>query len=766
VDRRTFLQGSMGGLSALAGWQAFPAEAKAGVLQTSGAGQSDFPADNYQMPEWLHYAQPVYFDGYSPPLYPHLTDFDAKRLVDIVLELGGNLLRFQPIGYWAYYPSKSFRVFPELGGRDLINEVSRECRPKGVHCYCYTGYGHPHMEVGWAEQHPEYADWVMRDPEGKPYGTYNHIGWPMRQRVCTTGDAYRAGIRQVVKELCEHDIDGVYFDAPSGFGYTGICFCDSCRHNFKKFSGLDLDRLSGFAKYQGLPFEWGDMPADVDIEAITAWYAWANQQTKEDLLDFRQIIHGSGKFMMCHNGQAWLGTSLFLQYRIPEGFMVEASRDVHERLMRGMKGASMARPHNKVAQMYLGGYMTSYWEEPPHERPWVVHNTNVEDGDEIRMEGFTNLACGNTPLYATANRFYFKVGSGSAKPAQEVYAFMRRVEGIHKGSVPAPYVSIVPTWESLQLFRTKRKSWNWPMMTSALGLALLDQRISVDVHVSTEMSDAWFEKQRVIALCGASGISTRQAEKLAKWVDGGGGLLATYDTGLYDEHGEMRKDGGALGEVLGVRMIGEPSRSQPECFYRVKEAHPALGELEAGAVVQGDGRFVPTEILAGAKLLAECWNLGTGEVRGPAVVVNNYGKGKAIYSSGSLETNYLYDRVKSTGQMLAAMVRYLGGGTPQPYTLKAPTGVYAVLRRATNEDLALWVLANVGFKDAVMGRMRQEYLPLSQIEVGIRIPEGKQAKAMRLMRGEQSVPFKVEGGYAVATIPTLHIAEVVHLALV
>src|SRR3990172_10598499 len=163
----------MGGLAALAGRKAILAEAKAGAILARGVGQTDIPADNYQMPEWLHYAQAVYFDGYSPPVYPHVADFDAKRLVDVVLELGGNLLRFQPIGYWAYYPSKAFRVDPELGGRDLINEVSRECRQKGIHCYCYTGYGHPHMEVGWVDQHPAFADWVMRDPEGKPYGTFN-----------------------------------------------------------------------------------------------------------------------------------------------------------------------------------------------------------------------------------------------------------------------------------------------------------------------------------------------------------------------------------------------------------------------------------------------------------------------------------------------------------------------------------------------------------------------------------------------------------------
>jgi hypothetical protein len=145
--------------------------------------------------------------------------------------------------------------------------------------------------------------------------------------------------------------------------------------------------------------------------------------------------------------------------------------------------------------------------------------------------------------------------------------------------------------------------------------------------------------------------------------------------------------------------------------------------------------------------------------------VNNFGKGRTIYVSGSLEANYLYDRVKSTRHLLAAVVRYLGGNTPMPYTLKAPTGVYGVLRRAPKGDLALWVLANVGFKDAAVGRMRQEYLELQNIEVSIRVPEGRRAKTMWLMRADKAVPFKLEDGYAITTIPKLHIAEVVHLEL-
>ena len=129
----------------------------------------------------------------------------------------------------------------------------------------------------------------------------------------------------MVRELCEHDIDGVYFDAPSAFGYTGVCFCESCRKGFRQFSGMDLERLASLSRLNGLPFSWNEMPADVDLEALVSWYGWVNKQTEEDLLEFRRIIHGSGKFMLCHNGQAWLGTSLRLQYRIPEGFMMEAN---------------------------------------------------------------------------------------------------------------------------------------------------------------------------------------------------------------------------------------------------------------------------------------------------------------------------------------------------------------------------------------------------------------------------------------------------------
>jgi|GEM_PF-3126410 len=724
--------------------------------------------ENYTPPDWLRYARTIFFDGYSPPVYPNISRFDARQLVEKVLELGGDTLRFQPMSYWALWPSQGFPQDPGLGGRDLIEEVSRECRRQGVHLYCYTGYGAPFFELGWADDHPLYRDWVRRDPQGRAAGVYYHYGSKDRRKLCRLNDGYRNALRTVVREYCAYDIDGVYFDAPSCHFYTGVCFCESCWRNFQAYTGMDLERLSEDAQpimtnAPGASGERGRVQ-EPDLEVQIAWYEWANHITEEDLLDFRRIIHGSGKFMLCHNAHTWTGIALPLQYRIPDGFMIEHSIQTYQRLVHGLMGAGEARPYKKQAQMYLGGYCLSNFDTPGHGSPWVVHNSNLEDDDEIRLEGLTTLACGNVPLYATANRLLLGMGEGSIEPAQEIYRLMREHEALFKDSVPLPYVSVVPSWEAMRLWQTGRKDFNWEM-TEGFALAMLDEHIGFDVCPSTEMSADWLAVQRAVALCGASGMSDAQARLLADWVRVGGSLLATWDTGLYDQDGRLRSDGGALRDVLGIEMAGEPLRSMPDCYYRLLVDHPALGSYRRGDIVMGDGRQIPVRPLPGSQVLAECWDLGSDEVRGPAIMANEYGRGRAVYVAGSLEGHYAASRVPSLRKLLGSTVRWLARDAALPFCITAPRGVYGVLRRAVNGDLLLWLLAPVGFKDAAVGRMRQEYVPVSNIEVKVLLPPDAEVEEVRLVRAGRSITARSEGGYVAARIEVVHIGEIVHIRL-
>lgn len=747
MKRRAFLAGSAAGLGLLGG---APPESRGASAEDSRGEAAG--GDGYQAPEWLRCARAVYFDGYVPPIFPHLDEFDAKRLVDAVVDLGADTLRFQPIGYRASYQSKVYPIHPELGARDLVEEVSRECRKAGLHLYCYCPLTN---EVDAASISDErYSGWARRGPDGKPE-VEQSLGDGFGAAICAAGDAYRRAIRETVRELCRYDIDGLYFDAPSG--YRGICYCQDCRTKFRAFSGMDIERLRGFRNLRSIS------PA-TDMEALRVWWDWANKLTEEDLRDLRKIIHDSRKFMLCHNGGTWWPGSYHLQYRFADGFMLEHHEQVYLRLFSGLMGASTARPAKRLAQVYMGGYDVSNISHPAHVRPWSPHFLNMEDGDEVRMEGFANLASGNVPIYAVANRLLFGLGSGSADRAKEVFALMRRAEPLVKDTVPVPYVSVVLTAESAETWRSRRVSWN-KQMSESFGLAMLDGRISLDVCPNTEMSEEWLERQRVVALCGATAIRDDDARRLTEWVRRGGGLLATYDTGLCDENGALRKDGGALKDVLGVEMKGEPLQGLGDCYFRMSRSHPALGEFREGSRIMGDGRLLPVEVRPGATLLADCWYMGGRKSRGPAIVANEFGRGRALYIAGSLEAHYATSRVRSLERILASVVQYLARNHPLPFDLEAPRGVYGLLRRATTGDLVLWICANVGFKDAAAGRMRQEYMAVSNVEAKVRIPGGREVKAVHLLRAGARASFTMSGEYAVVTIPSVHIAEIVHVEL-
>jgi len=167
----------------------------------------------------------------------------------------------------------------------------------------------------------------------------------------------------------------------------------------------------------------------------------------------------------------------------------------------------------------------------------------------------------------------------------------------------------------------------------------------------------------------------------------------------------------------------------------------------------------------GTTVLAEAVNMETQAVLGPAIVTNEYGRGRTIYVGGSLEAQYAASRVVSLQRMLASMVRYLATDAPAPFGLEAPQGVYGILRRAPSGDLALWICANVGCKDAAVGRMRQQYLPVRNVLAKVLVPEGRRVKSVELLRAGRTTPFSIEGRYAVIPLPAVHIAELVHLSL-
>jgi hypothetical protein len=91
--------------------------------------------------------------------------------------------------------------------------------------------------------------------------------------------------------------------------------------------------------------------------------------------------------------------------------------------------------------------------------------------------------------------------------------------------------------------------------------ALLEKHLPVRVLTEYDLEDANLEGIRVLALPNVACLSDRAAEVVRRFVRNGGGLIATFETSLYDENFQKRADF-ALGDLFRAKYAGTQTVTQ------------------------------------------------------------------------------------------------------------------------------------------------------------------------------------------------------------
>lgn len=134
---------------------------------------------------------------------------------------------------WCYYPTRVGEMHPGLDF-DLLGRQVEACKRDGITVGVY-------LTVGWSardvERHPEWAS-IGRDGlplrlnvdlNAKPQDPRPETSWI---NLCPTGE-YLDLVVAHVKEICEYDPDGLWFDITAMEG----CFCPDCR------AGMQAERV-------------------------------------------------------------------------------------------------------------------------------------------------------------------------------------------------------------------------------------------------------------------------------------------------------------------------------------------------------------------------------------------------------------------------------------------------------------------------------------------------------------------------------------------
>jgi hypothetical protein len=334
---------------------------------------------------------------------------------------------------------------------------------------------------------------------------------------------------------------------------------------------------------------------------------------------------------------------------------------------------------------------------------------------------------------------------------------------------------------------------------------MLESHLPVSLVTDRELEFGTLEPYRVLFLPNCAVMSEAELATVREFVRNGGGVVATYETSRYDEHGWARQNLG-LADVLGVDGVLDSFDNRTAYHLRPPTGKFASLLLDGehrwsqDAVIRGRMARVSSTAPAGAlerslpihcrilevesakstlPMRTEVWSpkvatdgLTAAQRRAlpksnqtaefPGIVETTYGKGKVIYIPADLSWAFFRYGHDYLGRMLELAVRD-AAAEPPPAEVAAPSVVQTMTHQHGNRLVVhlLNDISSFGRSQIVYGEslyIRREALPIHDIRVTFRDPN---LKHFRLVPGDtELVPEQGENGLTV-TVPRLDIHAMV-----
>jgi hypothetical protein len=282
---------------------------------------------------------------------------------------------------------------------------------------------------------------------------------------------------------------------------------------------------------------------------------------------------------------------------------------------------------------------------------------------------------------------------------------------------------------------------------------------------------------KLLVLPNVAALSGEQCRRLAAYVERGGSLLATFETSLYDEAGEPRKEFG-LADVLGVSFAGQVDRRMQNSYLALdadaRRSHPLLAGLQDAPRIINAVQCVRVEPRAGVDfpspvtLVPSYPDLPMEEVfprvaatTDRQVYLREKGTSRIVYFPGDLDRTFWEVLSPDHGRLLANAVQWAANEEP-PVTVTGP-GLFDVTAWRQEESLTVH-LVNLTNAMAMKGPVR-EFVPVGPMTVRLRLPAGAQARRVQLLVAGIAAPAQEADGAVTVGVPTVRDHEVVAVDL-
>ena len=365
---------------------------------------------------------------------------------------------------------------------------------------------------GNALQAREHPDWIVRGPDGSPFILVCYNG-PLRDFV----------FAQVREVLTNYAVDGIYFDQLM----TG-CYCAYCRHQFAEIYGKELPFSNDTpASYRYGHIYWGN-PNERELEEF------ANAKRVAFLRNVRHIIDETRPRCRTRRKPPGGAPGPLGDGVLSTGFYRKWSREPARKAVtvRGIRLGAMA--DRTLTERYGGAPAygeVKYDNYTPRSVP-LVHGI---------VQSAAAVANGNPIVFRDQDAL-----DTDPKPKrQRIIAALRELSNVHAEAVDTAPIRYAALLHSHATQRQRGEAYD----ASFYGWyrLLCEEHIPFAIVTEDDIACGALSDYACLLLGNAEVLPAAIVAKVEKFVAEGGGLLASYRTGLGTGSApEPKSDGTAI----------------------------------------------------------------------------------------------------------------------------------------------------------------------------------------------------------------------------
>jgi hypothetical protein len=673
--------------------------------------------------------------------------YDTQFWLDYIRDIRADAACLSAGGYMAFYPTQvegHYRSI-HLGDSDPFGDLVRGCREQGLVVMARIDPHAIHDSI--ARNHPE---WVAVDFDGKPIP---HWAAPDLWLTCPIGTYSTEFIPKVNAEILEnYDVDSIFANRWTG---TGRCYCPVCKASFLDATGFDIPReLDAAHSPKVLP------PIE---KAFRDWREAALLAIARLWDDGIRAINPDARFVPNSGGGplsdldmtklAAQTETLFADKQARSGFGAPWVNGLHAKEFTAVMGTKA-----------IGGIFSVGIEESPR---W---KDSVQSGAEIDMWVASATANGMRPWFT---KFGGTIPDSRWLPVvRDIFHWHADNERYLRNESPIADVGVVYSQQTAKMYGLAESLHSVEGAMLGIYGALVESRVPFTMVHDRNLDPAELAGLKVLILPNIASLSDAQCAQLRAFVAGGGSLVASYQTSLFDENGNARENFG-LADLFGVTYAGEV---RTEVHNSYLQLHPAADDREL-PILEGIGdttriinavNFVavtPSSAASAPITLIDSypdlpmeevyrrdWSVGVGQLS-----LQSYGKGRVAYFPGDLDRSYHDYSTEDHRLVLMNTVRWARNSAPL-IEVSGP-GIVEVTGWTQADSLTVHL---VNYNNAHYWKAPfTELIASPPYSVRIALPAGRTIAGARLLRSGAPVALDVRDGSLFVEVPSISDFEVV-----